>query len=526
MMPSVTFWPMPPPVAWGSLVGLIGLALCWLFEKQKGARRVNELAQRVAIVQRDAGLAQVQYADLAAREKKDQARIAMLENDLREKSGQLDLERDLLNSLMNNSPDMIYFKDTASRFIRCSQAQANNFNRGSYQEMIGKTDFDFFSEEHARPAFEDEQAIIRTGQPLIGKVEKETWLDGRVSWVLTSKIPLRDGTGRICGTVGTSKDITDIKLAESKVEELHKQLQETSRLAGMAEVATSVLHNVGNVLNSVNVSATVVTEKLRNSKLDNIVKLAALMDKNPTDLAAFLVNDPRGQRIAPYIKSMGEHLLAERQDLIDELSHLQKQVGHINEIVAMQQNHAKVSGVLETVALVELIEDALRINSSALSRHQVKLERKFAAEPIVSTERHKVLQILVNLIENAKYSCSQSSRIDKQITVHLGEENKKARIQVVDNGVGIPAENLTRIFSHGFTTKKNGHGFGLHSGALAAKELGGMLVATSAGVGLGATFLLEIPLAASNSDRHGVDQSIAVRSLENDVDRSNVNVPG
>lgn len=413
---------------------------------------------------------------------------------LKETESRLAYERDLLRALMDSSPDQIYFKDRKSRFIRCSQTLAADFRVSSSAEVIGKTDFDFFAEEHARPAFEDEQEIIRTGKPLIGKVEKEVWRDGRVGWVLTSKMPLHNNTGEIIGTIGISKDITELKLAEAKLADVHRQLLETSRQAGMAEVATSVLHNVGNVLNSVNVSATLVSDQIRDSKATFVPKVGALLQANSTRLAEFFTTDPKGKKLPSYLSTLGDELLSEQATITTELGHLRKNIEHIKEIVSMQQSFAKVSGVSETIPLVELIDDAVRINASALTRHEVELIRDYQARPEISIERHKLMQILVNLIRNAKYACDESGRSDKQMIIRTSQHGDRIRIEVIDNGVGIPAENLTRIFAHGFTTRKEGHGFGLHSGALVAKELGGSLAAHSRGPGLGATFTIDLPL--------------------------------
>jgi C4-dicarboxylate-specific signal transduction histidine kinase len=159
----------------------------------------------------------------------------------------------------------------------------------------------------------------------------------------------------------------------------------------------------------------------------------------------------------------------------------------------MQQNYAKVSGVSETLAVTELIEDAVRMNATALSRHDVTLVRDFQVQPKVTVDKHKVLQIMINLMRNAKYACDDSGRPDKQMIIRVTSARGRVSIAVEDNGVGIPAENMTRIFNHGFTTRAHGHGFGLHSGALAARELGGSLIARSDGPGKGATFILELP---------------------------------
>jgi signal transduction histidine kinase len=179
---------------------------------------------------------------------------------------------------------------------------------------------------------------------------------------------------------------------------------------------------------------------------------------------------------------------------LHEAGALTDNIRHIKEIVSMQQNYAKTFGVLEMLPVAGLVDDALQLNSGAVNRHNIKVVREFAKVPPILTEKHKVLQILVNLIRNAKHACDDSERHDKQITLRIASgTDSGVKIQVVDNGVGIPAENLTRIFNHGFTTRRNGHGFGLHSGAIAAKEMGGSLTAFSEGLGRGATFTLELP---------------------------------
>jgi signal transduction histidine kinase len=150
--------------------------------------------------------------------------------------------------------------------------------------------------------------------------------------------------------------------------------------------------------------------------------------------------------------------------------------------------------------IISNIEDALSMNRDAMARHNIQIRRDFAEVPPILTEKHKVLQILVNLIRNAKHACHDSAMLDKQILLRVANGNGRIKVSVTDNGIGIPRENLTRIFSHGFTTRKEGHGFGLHSGALAAKEMGGNLIAFSEGLGSGATFTLELPVQKPKSN--------------------------
>jgi signal transduction histidine kinase len=198
-----------------------------------------------------------------------------------------------------------------------------------------------------------------------------------------------------------------------------------------------------------------------------------------------------------------------------ELNNLGSNLEHVKEIVAMQQSYAKVAGVIETMPPRELMEDAVRMNETALIRHGVNLVRDFHAVPEVAVDKHKVLQVLTNLIRNAKYATDHSPTSDKQIIlriVHPG--NGQVQMSVIDNGLGIAPENMTRIFSGGFTTKKDGHGFGLHSSANAAKEMGGKLFAHSDGPGKGAAFTLELPVKTDNSGNgHPAPETIS--RLEN-----------
>jgi signal transduction histidine kinase len=269
---------------------------------------------------------------------------------------------------------------------------------------------------------------------------------------------------------------------------------EVSRQAGMAEVATSVLHNVGNVLNSVNVSTGIISNHLKSSKADNVNKVVVMLDEHGADLGAFLTHDPKGRQVPKFLNLLGAELAEEKLIMLKEVNSLAKNVDHIKDIVAMQQTYSRVSGVSETVKVTDLVEDSLSMNASALVRHEVRFIREYAEGlPEITIEKHKVLQILVNLIRNAKHACDESGVLDKRLTIRVTTANHRVRIAMADNGTGIRAEHLTRIFNHGFTTKKDGHGFGLHNAALAAKEMGGSLSVQSDGPGQGATFTLDLP---------------------------------
>jgi PAS domain S-box-containing protein len=300
--------------------------------------------------------------------------------------------------------------------------------------------------------------------------------------------------GQTLGAVAVIQDTTERKRRELELERVHRELVTASREAGMAEVATNVLHNVGNTLNSVNISANLVTERVKQSRAPGVARLAELLSRHAAGAARFLADDPRGQRVPEYLSALGAQLAQDQREALKELALLRANLEHIKDTVMMQQSYAKLCGVAETIEVAALVEDSLRLNAGAFERHGVQVKREFVQVPPVTVDKHKVLQILVNLVRNAKHACDESGRPDKLLTLRIGRSPRGVRISVIDNGVGIAPEHMKDLFRHGFTTRESGHGFGLHSGALAARELGGTLHAESAGRGMGAEFVLEIPL--------------------------------
>jgi signal transduction histidine kinase len=296
------------------------------------------------------------------------------------------------------------------------------------------------------------------------------------------------------------REIEERKRIQMEVEKIHKQLLTTSRMAGMADVATNVLHNVGNVLNGANVLAASIATHVQKSRAPGVTRLAALLARHQTDLGRFVTEDENGRHVPGHLGRLGSHLLDEQSKLLDRVKLLAENIQHIKEIVATQQNYAKVSGVWETVSVPEIVEDALRMCSEAMTRHDIVVRRDYHETPPATLDRHKALQILFNLLDNAKLACVAHSGSGRQITVSIRREGaERVRIEVADNGIGIPPENMARIFTQGFSTRKDGHGFGLNSSVLAAQDMGGSLAARSDGQGEGAVFILEIPLMAKDT---------------------------
>jgi signal transduction histidine kinase len=275
-------------------------------------------------------------------------------------------------------------------------------------------------------------------------------------------------------------------------------LIEASHEAGMAEVATGVLHNVGNVLNSVNLGAAGVRERLASSRLTHLRKAIDLLEQHQDDLPAFLTADLRGKALPPFLVRITAHLEGENRQLCTDMGVLADHIDHIKQIVSMQQSYARTLGLMETVPLQALIEDAIRLNADSFTRHRVLIDRAFAIDPTVIGDRHKVLQILVNLLRNAQQAIGEADPAERCVTVRLGSKGPdRVFISVSDTGTGIGADDMAKIFRLGFTTKKNGHGFGLHTSALAARQMKGEILVHSDGPRRGATFTLELPRTLS-----------------------------
>jgi signal transduction histidine kinase len=379
------------------------------------------------------------------------------------------------------------------------------------------------------------RALQKTQQALLGVSLCAILLGGAIVWLLINTVtrPLRKlrdsveavGRGDFSRRVEVRHEdefgelarvynrmTENLQSSREQLEKAYAELVESSRLAGMAEVATGVLHNVGNVLTSVTVASSLIAESLKRSKASNLARVVALLHDHQADLGAFLSQDPKGKQVPDYLAHLSEYLIREQEATLQELAGLQQGIEHIQNIVSAQQRFSRRSGVPERLRVAELLEDALNMNFT--TKGAVQIVKEFAEDLTVTVEKHKALQILVNLVRNARQACDGSPAPTKTVTVRASNGDGHVRIAVSDNGVGIDPAHLDRIFSHGFTTKRDGHGFGLHHSALVAKELGGALLVHSDGVGKGATFTLQLPLEASTPQKGAGPEQGSVSTID------------
>jgi signal transduction histidine kinase len=292
-------------------------------------------------------------------------------------------------------------------------------------------------------------------------------------------------------------EIEERKRIQVEREQLHKQLLESSRLVGMADVASTVLHNVGNVLNSVNVSVEVVTNLLKQTPMNDVALIASMLEAHKHDLGTYLSQSQEGKQIPPYLLMLAQAVTQNQALVQNELDGLGRNIEHIRQVVDRQVDLARPGGaILEPVSFQDLMEQALAIHRSAFESRGCEIEQRYDAIPQGMCDRHQVLQILVNLISNAKNAMDAMPGKRHRLTLRFGRAEDRTgfvRFQVSDTGVGIASENLGRLFTQGFTTRPDGHGIGLHSASLAAKNLGGSLQGRSDGQGRGAVFILDLP---------------------------------
>jgi two-component system, sensor histidine kinase and response regulator len=337
---------------------------------------------------------------------------------------QLAYERDLLQALLDYAPDNIYFKDRESRFIKCSKALADRFGLSDPKDAVGKTDFDFFNREHALTAFEDERRIIATGQPIIGKTEKEIWQGGKNTWALTSKMPLRNQAGEIIGTFGVSKDITALKAAEEELEKARDAALESARLK--SEFLANVSHEIRTPMNAI------------------MGMTSLLLDTELTE---------EQEDFAETIRNSADNLLTLVNDLLD-----------FSKIEA-----GKI--VFETIDfdLRDEVEETVEILAERAQSKGIELATWIHEETprLLRGDPGRLRQILINLVGNA---IKFTERGEVVVDVALQSETQSEaviRFTIRDTGIGIPSKAIPLLF-HAFTQadgstsrKYGGTGLGL-----------------------------------------------------------------
>jgi signal transduction histidine kinase len=265
--------------------------------------------------------------------------------------------------------------------------------------------------------------------------------------------------------------------------------------AGMSEISANVLHNVGNVLNSVNVSCDQLESTLRASRAPGLQKVGDLLRAHGDQVDQFLTSDPKGRRLPEYLIMVAESLAQDHGLLVGELTRLKSKVHLINAVITAQQQYASGRFLTEIADITQVVDEILVMQAHALGKSGVRVVKHLAPVDQVPIQRTKLAHVLLNLMKNAEEAMAATAAEHRVLTIEVGG-GAQPFIRVGDAGEGISADNLVKLFQHGFTTKPTGHGFGLHSCASSMREMGGRLVATSDGIGRGASFMLQFASAA------------------------------
>jgi signal transduction histidine kinase len=337
------------------------------------------------------------------------------------------------------------------------------------------------------------QEALRLRQPY--RVEYKVVLpNGERRFYASIGKPIYDEQGTPILLTGATQDVTEMKLAEQEKELLQQELLRASHQAGMAEVSTELLHNMGNALSSLKTTTSVMEEALADFKTEGLLKASEMIEEHEGDLARFLSEDSRGSRFPAYFRLLASHI-EERHALISRQLHdMKRSLTQVDTIVGSQQSYASFCSVREEVLVDELLEEALRVNATGIGLNGIRIKTKVHDSPKLLIDRHRLLQILVVLVKNAVEAVSPIEGQERWVSVGTHRQSSgEIIIEVEDNGVGIREEDRTRIFAFGYTTKKASDGLGLHTAALAAEILGGSLEVSSEGPRSGSKFTLVLP---------------------------------
>lgn len=289
---------------------------------------------------------------------------------------------------------------------------------------------------------------------------------------------------------------------EKTMEDLRKtrgELVENAHKAGMADIAAGVLHNVGNILNSVNTSSAMITDTMKNSRLKMLREANKMLRENLDNVDEFILKDPKGKKLLEYYLKLEEPLQDEHKSVTDHSERLYEKIVLINDVIAAQQSYASSGAANSTVDLPQIIHDTFTLYSTSIDRHGIALEEDFEEVSLVSAQKTKLIHVLVNLIKNAKEAMAENDVADRKLKLKLREDENRVILEFSDTGYGVSKENLGKLFNQGFTTKEQGHGFGLHSSANYMNEMEGTIKARSSGEGQGTTFILTFKKAETEN---------------------------
>jgi PAS domain S-box-containing protein len=392
-------------------------------------------------------------------------------------------EKYFLDSLMDNMPDAIYFKDKESKMIRVSKYMADHFG-STVENLIGKSDFDFQDAIHAREAYEDEQNIQNTRKPKIDFIEKEIKADGSESWVSTTKMPLINPQGEVVGTFGMSRDITAVKRLE---EEQHEALLDKAVAQGKFEIASDVMHDIGNAVVGFGSYLTRIRRLQNEDSPENLRNLAGFFEKQKTVLAAS-IGETKADAVVKMLGSMAKTQSASQEEINKSITEQLNIITNIQEILNIQRQYitGHESQERKPVNMRNIINDSLSMLFASLDKMAIAVSLNIATElPIIKGDRTKLMQALLNILRNS-IEAIDTNAPEKSIGVNVYTNAGQLVLQIKDNGKGFDKPTASQLFSKGFTTKSSSSGMGLYNCKAILESHEGTIAITSEGYGKGA----------------------------------------
>lgn len=432
-----------------------------------------------------------------------------LEQRVRERTAELQQGETRIRTILDSVGEGIITLDERG-LIESSNPAANQIFRFNREQSVGLHSTMLLSDEHHFGDIDNDQVKVENALAELAAGHPVEFMGKRGDGdlfpmeVVITDMSLGEQHMRVC----IVRDITVRKQTEARLEKAQKQLLETAHKSGMAEIATGVLHNIGNILNTVYTSTEEIRRTLLSCKIENLQRVNAMLEEHLDDLDTYLTVDPKGKVLPGYYIKFGHMLHASFDKVNDEILLLTEKAGMMRDVIRTQQNYARSDYHSEEIDVESIIDDALRVQEASLAKWEVVIVKNYAKVPSCIGQRSKLLQVVTNIVKNAREAMRENELFGKpkELAIRTGADaDGRVFICFADNGVGIKKEALKKIFSHGYTTKDDGHGFGLHASANAMTEMNGSITVTSDGEHTGAEFTLTLPVAASKDDKRHDD---------------------
>ncbi len=420
--------------------------------------------------------------------------IIKAENSLRTANASLQDAEAKTRSLLESSPDLIINVDRDYKILYMNRSISPDGSSAEIDPaiMFGLPLIDLCLPEYQEAIKQAVKKVFETGKSDI--IETHVIANEKISW-FENRFAAIEANEKVVEVMVIASDITQRKTTEATLVATQKELVEKAHQAGMADIATGTLHNIGNILNSVLTSVQIMREIQERSNIAKLSNANNLLKENIDTIEQFICEDPKGKKLLQYYLKIEEGILDEHNTFKEHLVRLNNKTDAITAVISAQQSYAGTTSLTESFDLSQIIEDALTMQGGTLERYNISVTKDFKTTPEIPVQKMKLVHIIVNLIQNAKDAMLETEAEERKLHFAVNSNDSYAYIKVTDNGPGIPKEQQDKIFVHGFTTKKTGHGFGLHSCANYMTEMRGKLWVESEGNGLGATFIMEFSLS-------------------------------